>query len=110
MNPEDYQKYKSSFELSLAKEEVPLAVQLANKTKERGTIMGRIEHYRHVCHDLETKLMKQSELLEEAVERKASLQNEINELECELLRRSPELVLLPRLDLSQRCRRSLSSS
>ena len=43
--------------------------------------MGRIEHYRNVCRDLETKLMKQSELLEEAVERKATLQNEINELE-----------------------------
>ena len=63
------------------KEEVPLAVQLANKTKERGTVMGRIEHYRNVCRDLETKLMKQSELLDEAVERKATLQNEINELE-----------------------------
>ena len=35
MSPEDYQKYKSSFEPSPAKEEVPLAVQLANKTKER---------------------------------------------------------------------------
>ena len=80
MSPEDYQKYKSSFERSPAKEEVPL-VQLANKTKERGTVMGRIEHYRNVCRDLETKLMKQSELLEEAVERKATLQNEINELE-----------------------------
>ena len=34
--------------------------------------MGRIEHYRNVCRDLETKLMKQSELLEEAVERKAT--------------------------------------
>ena len=46
--------------------------------------MGRIEHYRNVCRDLETKLMKQSELLEEAVERKASLQNEINELEVRI--------------------------
>ena len=72
MSPEDYQKYKSSFE------HTPLAVQLANKTKERGTVMGRIEHYRNVWRDLETKLMKQSELLEEAVERKATLQDEIN--------------------------------
>ena len=46
--------------------------------------MGRIEHYRNVCRDLETKLMKQSELLEEAVERKATLQNEINELEVRI--------------------------
>ena len=33
MSPEDHQKYKSSFEPSPSKEEVPLAVQLANKTK-----------------------------------------------------------------------------
>ena len=83
-SPEDYQKYKSSFEPSPVKEEIPLAVQLANKTKERGTVMGRIEHYRNVCRDLETKLMKQSELLEEAVERKATFQNEINELEVRI--------------------------
>ena len=46
--------------------------------------MGRIEHYRNVCRDLETKLMNQSELLEEAVESKATLQNEINELEVRI--------------------------
>ena len=69
MSPEDYQNYKSSSEPSPSKKEVPLAVQLANKTKERGTVMGRIEHYRDVCRDLETKLMGQSELLEEAVAR-----------------------------------------
>ena len=46
MSPEDYEKYKSSFE-SPAEEEVPLAVQLANKTKERGTVMGRIGVSRH---------------------------------------------------------------
>ena len=100
MSPEDYQKYKSSFEPSPVKEEVPLAVQLANKTKERGTVMGRIEHYRNVCRDLETKLMKQSELLDEAVERKATLQNEINELEV----RIAEFLRFFRLDLLQRCR------
>ena len=84
MSPEDCQKYKSSFEPSPAKEEVPLAVQVTDKTKERGTVMGRIEHYRNVCRDLETKLMKQSELLEQAVERKATMQNEINELEVRI--------------------------
>ena len=88
MSPEDYHKCKSSFEPAPAKEDVPLAVQLANKTKERGTVMGRIEHYRNVCRDLETKLMKQSELLEEAVERKATLQNEINELEVRIAEES----------------------
>ena len=46
--------------------------------------MGRIEHYRNVCRDLETKLMKQSELLEEAVERIATVQDEINELEVRI--------------------------
>ena len=100
MSPEDCQKYKSSFEPSLVKEGVPLAVQLANKTKESGTVMGRIEHYRNVCRDLETKLMKQSELLDEAVERKATLQNEINELEV----RVAEFLRFFRLDLLQRCR------
>ena len=70
MSPEDYQKYKSSFEPALAKEEVPVAVQLANKTKERGTVMGRIEHYRNVCRDLETRLMKVSEKFYEAVEQR----------------------------------------
>ena len=84
MSPENYQKYKSSVQPSPAKEEVLLAVQLANKTKERGTVMGRLEHYRNVCRDLETKLMKQSELLEEAVERRATLQDEINELEVRI--------------------------
>ena len=84
MSPEDYAKYKSSFEPSPAKEEVPLAVQLANKTKERGTVMGRIEHYRNVCRDLETRLMKESEKFDEAVARKAALQDEINELEMRI--------------------------
>ena len=69
--------------------------------------MGRIEHYRNVCRDLETKLMKQSELLEGAVERKATLQNEINELEVRI---AEEEARIPpgaqRLDLPQRCRRS----
>ena len=106
MSPEDFEKYKSSFEPSPAKEEVPLALHLANKTKERGTVMCRIEHYRNVCRDLETKLMKQSELLEEAVERKATLQDEINELEVRIAERNPDLLLLPRLDLPQRCRKS----
>ena len=76
MSPEDFEKYKSSFDPTPAKEEVPLAVQLANKTKEMGTVMGRIEHYRNVCRDLEVKLMRQGELLDEAVARKATLQDE----------------------------------
>ena len=86
---------KSSFKPAPAKEKVPLAVQLANKTKERGTIMGRIEHYRHLCRDLETKLTKQSELLDEAVERKATLQNEINELEARIAEEESRVPPVP---------------
>ena len=47
--------------------------------------MGRIEHYRIVCRDFETKLMKQSEqLLDEAVERNATLQDEISDIEARI--------------------------
>ena len=78
MSPEDYQKYKSSFEPAPAKEET-----------------GRIEHYRNACRDLETKLMKQSELLEEAVERKATLQNEINEIEARIAEEESRVLPVP---------------
>ena len=57
--------------------------------------MGRIEHYRNVCRDLETKLMKQSELLEEAVERKATSQNEINELEMRIAEEESRVPPVP---------------
>ena len=57
--------------------------------------MGRIEHYPNVCRDLETKLMKQSELLDEAVERKATLQNEINELEVRLAEEESRVPPVP---------------
>ena len=87
-SPEDYQKYKSSFEPSPAKEEVPLAVQLANKTKERETVMGRIEHYQNVCRDWETRLMKESEKFDEPVARKSALQDEINEIEARIAEES----------------------
>ena len=103
MSPEDYQKYKSSFEPSPAKEEVPLAVRVASKTKERGMVMGRIEHYRNVCRDLETRLMKESEKFDAAVARKSALQDEINEIEA--WRRSPELLQGLRLDLPQWCKK-----
>ena len=46
--------------------------------------MGRIEHYRNVCRVLETKLMKQSEFLVGAVERKATLQYEIHDIEARI--------------------------
>ena len=77
MSPEDYQKYKSSNEPTPQKEEVPLAVQLANKTKERGAVMVQIEHYRNICRDLEVKFAKHIELRDEAVERKLALQDDI---------------------------------
>ena len=55
--------------------------------------MGRNEHYRNVCRDLETRLVKESEKFDEAVARKAALQDEINiqglvlVLSCRLPRR-----------------------
>ena len=84
MSPEDFEKYKSSFDPTPAKEEEPLAVQLANKTKEMGTVMRQIEHYRNVCRDLEVKLMRQGELLDENIARKAALQDEINVVEARI--------------------------
>ena len=46
--------------------------------------MGRIEHYRNVCRDLETRLMKESEKFDEAVARTSALQDEINEIEARI--------------------------
>ena len=59
-------------------------MQLVNKTKEMGTVMRQIEHYRNVCRDLEVKLMRQGELLDENIARKAALQDEINEVEARI--------------------------
>ena len=36
MSPEDYQKYKSSFEPTPAKEEVPLAIQIGQQDQGKG--------------------------------------------------------------------------
>ena len=47
LSPEDYLKYKSSFDPTPEKEEVPLALQLANKTKERGSVLAQIERMRN---------------------------------------------------------------
>ena len=46
--------------------------------------MGRIEHYRNVCRDLEKRLVKESEKFDEAVARKSALQDEINEIEARI--------------------------
>ena len=46
LSPEDCLKYKSSFEPSPQKEEVPLASQLSNKTKERSSVLAQIERER----------------------------------------------------------------
>ena len=63
-------KYKSSFEPTPQKEEVPLALQLANKTKERRSVLAQIERDRVLV-----------ETLTQFMERKYSLQGEIEELE-----------------------------
>ena len=52
LSPEDYLKYKSSFDPTPEKEEVPLALQLANKTKERGSVLAQIERERVLVGDL----------------------------------------------------------
>ena len=61
LSPEDYLKYKSSFEPSPQKEEVPLALQLANKTKERGSVLAQIERERVLVSDLKAKYEKHTE-------------------------------------------------
>ena len=74
-------KYKSSFELSPQKEEVTLALQLANKTKERSSVLAQIERERVLVSDLKAKYEKHTETLTQLMERKYSLQREIEELE-----------------------------
>ena len=81
LSPEDYLKYKSSFDPAPQKEEVPLALQLANKTKERGSVLAQIERERVLVGDLKAKYEKHTETLSQLMERKYSLQREIEELE-----------------------------
>ena len=75
-------KYKSSFDPTPQKEEVPLALQLANKTKERGSVLAQIEREQVLVGDLKTKYEKHTETLTQLMERKYSLQREIEELEA----------------------------
>ena len=82
MTPEDYLKYKSSFDPTPQKEEVPLALQLANKTEERSSVLAQIERERGLVSDLKAKYEKHTETLTQLMERKHSLQREIEELEA----------------------------
>ena len=82
MSPEDFEKYKSSFDPTPQKEEVLLALQLANKTKERGSVLAQIERERVLVGDLKAKYEKHTETLTQLMERKYSLQREIEELEA----------------------------
>ena len=81
LSPADYLKYKSSFDPTPQKEEVPLALQLANKTKERGSVLAQIERERVLVGDLKAKYEKHTETLTQLMERKYTLQREIEELE-----------------------------
>ena len=81
LSPEEYLKYKSSFDPTPQKEKVPLALQLANKTKERGSVLAQIEREGVLVGDLKTKYEKHTETLTQLMERKYSLQREIEELE-----------------------------
>ena len=82
--------YVPSGKFGLAKEflaanleprEVPLAFQLANKTKERGSVLAQIERERVLVSDLTSKYEKHTETLTQLMERKYSLQRESEELE-----------------------------
>ena len=79
LSPEDYLKYKSSFEPSPQKKEVPFALQL---TKERGSVLAQIERERVLVSDLKAKYEKHTETLTQLMERKYSLKKEIEELEA----------------------------
>ena len=59
--PEDFEKYRGSFDPTPQKEEVPLALQLAKKTKERSGVLAQIEHERGLVRDFETKFKKHAE-------------------------------------------------
>ena len=79
LEPEDHLKYKSSFKPCPQKEEVPLALQLANETKERSSVLAQIERERVL---VKAKYEKHTETLSQLMERKYSLQREIEELEA----------------------------
>ena len=72
---------KNFLQQILSPEEVPLALQLANKTKERGSVLAQIERERVLVGDLEAKYEKYTETLSQLMERKYSLQRETEELE-----------------------------
>ena len=75
MSPQNFEKCKGRFDPTPQKEEVPLAMQLAKKTKERGSVLAQIERERALVGDLKPKY-------ERHMERKYSLQREIEELEA----------------------------
>ena len=57
----------------------PLALQLANKTKERGSVSAQIERERVLVGDLKAKYEKHTETLTQLMERKYSLQRGVVE-------------------------------
>ena len=56
-------------------------MQLANKTKDQGSVLAQIERERVLVGDLKAKYEKHTETLTQLMERKYSLQREIEELE-----------------------------
>ena len=61
MSPADFEMYKGRIGPTPRKEEVPLALQLANKTNERGSVLAQIERERVLVSDLKTKYHKHAE-------------------------------------------------
>ena len=82
LSPEDFEKYKGRFDPTPQKEEVPLALQLANKTKERGSVLAQIERERVLVGDRNAKYEKHTESFTQLMVRQQSLQREIEELEA----------------------------
>ena len=83
LSPEDYLKYKFSFERSPQKEEVPLALQLANKTQRTGQCLGADLNASEFWSVISRPNMRSTpRALTQLKERKYSLQRKIEELEA----------------------------
>ena len=82
MSPRGLFEIQVLFDPTPQKEEVPLALQLANKTKARGSVLAQIERERVLVGDLKAKYEKHTDALTQLMERKVfASKREIEELE-----------------------------
>ena len=84
MSLEDFEKYKGKIDPTPQKVEVPFALQLAKKIKERGSVLVQIEREQVLVGDCRTKNERHTEILTELMERTYSLQRDIDALGCGL--------------------------